>query len=815
MIPSFALLAVSIVPAASQVSTAPRIDLCEVRVRDAAELARLFRSASDPDDHYPVTDGRARIYADSAEEARLVRLGFDVTVVQRDLAAFYAARAAADRSRFVQGGSMGGFKTLAEIVAEMDRLAAAYPAIVSPKFSIGTSVEGRPIWAMRVSDNPSIDEPGEPITWFDALHHAREPMGGEALLLFADFLCTSYPADPDVRRMVETRDMLFVPCVNPDGYEYNRLTNPGGGGMWRKNRRNNGDGTYGVDLNRNYGWQWGPQWPGSSGTTSDETYRGPSAFSEPEVRAVRDAQLARPPVVSLSAHTYGDLWLFPWGYDTLHTQDDAKYRVWSQLMTATNGFTPGQPPEVLYVANGVSIDWSYGQLASLSFSPEIGSSSDGFWPAPSQIQPLYQAVEPALAEVAEWSGGWAERSGVSWREVHGDGDAYIEPGETWDLTVGFVNRGALPVAGTLSLSSSSPSISVVNAIAGFNVGAFVFNATHGAGGPHPPARLQPLLLRIAISPAAPSGSYDLDLGITWDGLTTPDIVPVDVGQPRVLAHDDMEIADFGWQVNNNLNYSWQRAVPQQTTTGGQIAQPGNDNPAGTGTQCWVTGAAAGSGAGTNDVDGTTVLTSPIFRASGFSHLELDYARWFADLPGTATDDQLLVELSNNGGVSWVTLETTFNANAWQTRSFALEGVLPLTDAMRLRFTASDNPNNSVCEALVDDVELRTFSDLPTLGEWGATSAGGIARLFVDGPAGVAYKVRMSTQAGAGQQVPGTDGLLYLTGTIQDIATGTTGSNGRAALPWTVPSGTTLYLQVLVDENGAQAAYSNLLTVVVQ
>ncbi|HEV8111902.1 MAG TPA: M14 family metallopeptidase [Planctomycetota bacterium] len=791
----------------------PRIDLCEVRVRDDAERERLFRAARDPDDHFPVTDGKARIYSDPLEEARLVRMGFDLTVVQPDLSSYYATRAAADAKSLTQGGSMGGFKTLAEIGAEMDRLAATYPTIVSPKFSIGTSVEGRAIWAMRISDNPAIDEPGEAIAVFDALHHAREPMGGEALLLFADEVCSNYPADPVARRLVDTRDLLFVPCVNPDGYEYNRQTNPGGGGMWRKNRRNNG-GTFGVDLNRNYSWEWGPQWAGSSGVPGDETYRGPSAFSEPETRAIRDFLLAHPAGMSLSAHTYGNLWLYPWGYDSVPTPDDLLFQRYGQLATAANAWVYGPPPLVLYIANGVSVDWHYGQVGVFAFSPEIGSSSDGFWPLPSQIQPLYQAVRPGLFQVAKWSGGWAERGPVAWSEFIGDGDAFIEPGETWNLTIGITNPGVDAVSGNLHISSANPNITVLSADAGFGVGAQVFAATPAGG--HPIRTAHPLGLQIAVAPNAPLGSYHLDLAIIWDGLSSIDAVPVDVGEPRLLATDDMEIVDFGWQVTTTgANYAFQRAVPQQTMNGGAIAQPGNDDPAGSGTMCWVTGAAAGGSAGANDVDGITTLTSPIFRASGFGHLELDYARWYADMLGSVVDDQLLVEVSNDAGAHWTTLETSQNANVWTTRTFALESVLPLTDAMKIRFTAADSPSNSLCEALVDDVALKTFSSLPTLGEWGTTSATAGTRLFVDGPDSVSYTVKMSTSVGAGTTTPGTAGLLYLTGSITDVATGTTDGAGRAALPWTVPSGTRVYLQVLLDQGGPQAAWSNLLTVVIQ
>src|SRR5207302_1881346 len=81
-------------------------------------------------------------------------------------------------------------------------------------------------------------------------------------------------------------------------------------------------------------------------------------------------------------------------------------------------------------------------------------------------------------------------------------------------------------------------------------------------------------------------------------------------------------------------------------------------------------AAPGSGPNTNDVDGTTVLTSPRFMASGFTHLELDYARWYADL-GTQ-DVHLLVQVSNDDGATWTQLENLANDNIWRTLSFDLE-----------------------------------------------------------------------------------------------------------------------------------------------
>jgi hypothetical protein len=797
--------------AAQQPARSPK-HLCEVTVASPAELARLFDVASDPDDHARSGE-RARIYADSAEVARLSALGFEVTVVQRDLATFYARRAAAAPNLALGAGSMGGFRTLAEIVSELDRLTSTYPSIVSPKYSIGTSVQGRPIYAIRISDNPGSDDPLEPVAWFDALHHAREPMSGEAMLRFADHLGANYLVDADVKRMVDTRNIVIVPCVNPDGYEFNRETDPGGGGLWRKNRRNNGDSTFGVDLNRNYGWEWGGQWSGSSGVTGDETYRGPSEFSEPESRAVRDQQLAHPPGMALSAHTYSDLMLYPWGYDKIVSTDDAQYRWYGEQMTAANSWPFGTSWQILYLANGVSSDWTYGALGTFAFSPEIGSGNDGFWPAPARIEPLFESVLPALTQVAQWSGGWIETTGEVWKEVQGDGDDDQEPGEVWDLEFAFANPGVAAARGIVRLTSSHPEVHVVHGVATFRVPEQTFRTSLLAAPapPHAPTKYQPIPLRLAFPANAADGVYDVDASFAYDGASTADAVTVKLGTPRVLSHDDMEIAAFGWQAADATNYSWQRAVPQVTTSGSETAQPGNDNPAGSGTMCWVTGAAAGSAAGTNDVDGTTVLTSPVFRASGFAHLELEYARWFANLLGSAQDDHFVAEVSNNGGGSWVMLESSPNANAWQTALFSLEDFVTLTDAMRLRVTIADVPNNDLTEAALDDVVLRTLSHLPTLGAWGPATAGSSARLFVDGPPSVAFTIRRSVQSSAGVTVSGAAGLSYLDGSVQDVASGTTDANGRARITWTVAAGSPLYLQAVYDEGGPQAAFSNLLT----
>jgi carboxypeptidase T len=826
VVPALALLLAAAVPQ----EPGATIDRVAVRVHGPLELARLLAAASDVDDHARTRDGSVVIYADDAEQARLAAQGFDLAVLQQDVAGFFAARAAAERGLAPGAGSMGGFRTLSEILAKMDDLAASHPAIVSPRFSIGTSVEGRPIWAMRISDNPTVDEPDEPVAWFDALHHAREPMSGESLLLFADELATGYPADPVVRRIVESRNVVFVPCVNPDGYAYNEQTHPNGGGLWRKNRRNNGDGTIGVDLNRNYGWEWGPQWPGgSSGSTSNDLYRGPSPFSEPETQAVRDAMALHPPGMAASAHSASDLWLFAWGYDTILAPDDALLRHYPTQFAAS-GWLVGTPWQVLYLANGTALDWGYGALGTLAYTPEIGTSQDSFWPAPSRIPELYAEVRPGYLSIARNAGGWAEEPTLHLAEVLGDGDQSVERGEIWEVVLDLVDTGVGPIDGTLTASSTTPDVQVIVATGPVHADPWSPAAPLAAPPPATPPvyagqgwplitgrRTHGPLVRIADTAA--DGLYTLDLALTYDTAVDDLTLDVLVGEERVLARDDAESPIPGWQVSNPLvEWAWERAVPQQTASTGQIAQPGTDDPAGSGTMCWVTGAAAGAFAAQRDVDGVTVLTSPHFSTLGFDPVVLEYARWFANLPSSGSsplDDVLRVEVSRDGGSSWTELEATGNDNAWRTVSFRLHDFVAPSADMVLRFTAADDPDNDLTEACIDDVVLHTVSSLPTLALWGTPAAGSTPRLFAHGPAAASYRVRISTQAGAGTSDPGTAGLSYLEGLVQDVATGTADAEGVAAVDWTVPAGTTLYLQGLFDEGGPQAAWSNLLTVAVQ
>ena len=170
-------------------------------------------------------------------------------------------------------GSMGGFYTYAEILWHMDNLATLFPTLVKARTPIGAinTIEGRPLYWMKISDNPNVDE-AEPEVLYNSAHHAREPASVSQLIMYMYYLCENYASNPEVQYLVNNEEMYFIPLVNPDGYVRNETTDPSGGGMWRKNRRNNG-GSYGVDINRNYGYQWGYDATGSSPSGWSESYR--------------------------------------------------------------------------------------------------------------------------------------------------------------------------------------------------------------------------------------------------------------------------------------------------------------------------------------------------------------------------------------------------------------------------------------------------------------------------------------------------------------------------------------------------------------
>jgi len=286
-------------------------------------------------------------------------------------------------------GTMGGYLKYNEMLAELDEMAATYPNLITVKAPISNFVthENRPIYYVRLSDNPNVDEP-EPKVLYTAIHHAREPMSLMETIYYMWYLLENYGTNEEVTYIVNHLQLYFVPCINPDGYVYNGTTNPNGGGMWRKNRRNNG-GSYGVDLNRNYSYQWGTT--GTSANPSNDTYRGPSAFSEPETQAMRWLVQNNHFVTAFNAHTYGSDILFPIGATSAEFADHHNwFQAESNHQVQFNGYG-AMKSSGLYEASGDSDDYMYkvdngvGQKDTMFVhTPEVGTA---FWQPSNEIIP--------------------------------------------------------------------------------------------------------------------------------------------------------------------------------------------------------------------------------------------------------------------------------------------------------------------------------------------------------------------------------------------------------------------------------------------
>lgn len=310
-------------------------------------------------------------------------------------------------------GSMGGFYTYEEILSELDSMRQRFPQLVTVRQQVSalTTIEGRKLWYVKISDNPDIDEP-EPEVLYSALTHAREPEGMQQLFFFMYYLLENYGTDPTATYIIDNTELFFVPCVNPDGYKYNQLTDPNGGGMHRKNCRNTGASNKGVDLNRNYGFEWGYDNIGSSIDPEDETYRGTAAFSEPETQIMKEFTESRSFKLCIDYHCYSNVLINPWSYENLSTPDSVLYDLLGHAMTETNGFAFGTPYQTIgYNANGGSVDWFYGEQFTknkiIAFAPEAGDASDGFWPAVNRIEPIAESFTDMNLLLALFAGKYA------------------------------------------------------------------------------------------------------------------------------------------------------------------------------------------------------------------------------------------------------------------------------------------------------------------------------------------------------------------------------------------------------------------------
>ena len=368
--------------------------LIEVEIKDPSDIQKLQQMNIDIATERLIPPIRAIVKERQLQELR--EYGWKLQVVIEDLEQYFEENIDVD-------GNLGAYHTYEEMVEEMRLIAERYPEITR-LIDIGDSWEktqgmaDRDIWAIKISNNPDLEEDDEPDVLIVGCHHARELISVEIPLAIVRALTDKYPADARIKYLVDNREVWIIPMLNPDGHVYVEEVNS----TWRKNRNTNGNSNslyQGVDLNRNYGFKWGYDNTGSSPQAKSETYRGTAPFSEPETQAIKDLMEEHDFALGLSYHSYGNSFLFPWGYIDEDTEDNTVFERLGRIYCKKNEYIYGNAKDgIIYNTNGDMDDWTYGEQETknkiLGMTVEVG---DSFQPPSSEIPKLVgENLEPAL-----------------------------------------------------------------------------------------------------------------------------------------------------------------------------------------------------------------------------------------------------------------------------------------------------------------------------------------------------------------------------------------------------------------------------------
>lgn len=515
-----------------------------IKIFSEADIQKLHQNDITIDHYHGNFSSGIELVLNSNEMMSLQNTGIAYTVLVPDMNDYYRNRSPITEQDIagshsimtndnVDGfylGTMGGFCTYAEVVRQLDSMRLLYPNLITAKIDIGTSHESRKIWAVKISDNPDVNESGtEAGVYYDALHHAREPISMQAMLYYMYWLLENYGTDPEATYLVNNREIFFVPIVNPDGYEYNRSTNPNGGGNWRKNRRNNG-GSFGVDLNRNYSYGWGLN-SGSSGNPSSDTYRGPSAFSEPETQAVRDFVLSITPEIGFSVHSVAGRYLNPYGY----TDTSVAYNIYADFSSEFaqhNNYLYGTVAEMLeYYSSGTTRDYLHA-TGTYCWTPELGGSD--FWPAPNEIVPLCSENLYPFKYLAWVSGAYSRMQ--SYKILDG---GYVNRSDSLKLEINIRNKGLTKPSNNVNVTLSTSYPHITSIVTNVNYGVISAGAqkTNSA-----------TPFKFFVTPNALVGDEIKFLcTVSQEGVVSSiDTVSVLVGKSNVLFFDDAESGMSNW-----------------------------------------------------------------------------------------------------------------------------------------------------------------------------------------------------------------------------------------------------------------------------
>jgi len=410
-------------PVGAEPAAAEAVDIVWITFESPAELASLAQvldvwevqdtlpAGAEPVGSQPPGAGRLKALVSDADRVWLAGRGFEVETV---------APAAVTPSTIP---STSCYRTIDELYAQLPVWALDYPTLTELR-SLGTSYEGRPIYALRLTNEATgpakaaeatkVAEAAKPIFFLMANIHGRELITPEMAMVFIEHLLTGYGVDADVTWLLDHHLIEVMVSANPDGHVRNEAGQPWA--YWRKNANPTygycGGLSYGIDLNRNSGFLWG----GASTDPCYPLYQGPSPVSEVETQVVEtflhslfpderpDGLTTRAPEskpgVFITLHSYGDLVLWPWGHTYTPSPNSAGLSQLGRKMASYNGYAAKQASG-LYPTTGTTDDFAYGELGVASYTFEIGSSNDGFYPPCYRLDALTQPNLDALLYAAK------------------------------------------------------------------------------------------------------------------------------------------------------------------------------------------------------------------------------------------------------------------------------------------------------------------------------------------------------------------------------------------------------------------------------
>jgi len=252
---------------------------------------------------------------------------------------------------------------------------------------MGQSYEGRDLKYVKISTGGT-----KKAIYIDGGIHAREWLSISTVLYIIDQLANNPSSDSAVATLLNKFDFYLLPLVNPDGFEYSINHDR----MWRKNRKPvSGSHCTGTDCNRNFNYHWSPD-NGGSRNPCDAVFAGGSPGTEPEVKSVSKFLDSHSNIIAyLNVHTYGQYWIYPWGY-TSHLPTDwhdldhlGKVAANAIYKTHHTRYTVGEDTRVLYAAAGGADDYAKGHAGvKYAYTVELrDTGSHGFVMPASYIIP--------------------------------------------------------------------------------------------------------------------------------------------------------------------------------------------------------------------------------------------------------------------------------------------------------------------------------------------------------------------------------------------------------------------------------------------